>query len=109
MSNPSVRWLVQEALDERERLAPMIHYIGCAKNSIVIGQQPKCDCGQPEAILRQVAAERRVFEHHQPMECSHRPRHSVQHIVCINDCDGDWPCPDFINLADRLGIDLEES
>lgn len=52
----------------------------------------------PATVLRRVAADRRVLGRHQP---------------CVN-CDGEchacghnppWPCPDFADLADRLGID----
>ena len=56
----------------------------------------------PAAVLRRVAADRRVLERHQPCVNYDGECHACGH-------NPPWPCPDFADLADRLGIDPEEA
>lgn len=63
----------------------------------------------PAAVLRRVAAQRRVLERHQPhigddgqATCEYCPADYEDELT-------PWPCPDFADLADGLGIDLEET
>ncbi len=59
----------------------------------------------PAAVLRQVAAERRVLERHRPVEVEPDPDLPWISVVRCAHCGDDWrDCPEIRDLADRLDI-----
>lgn len=133
---------IRAALDDTERLARNAagqggeydwHANGdevlTADDMVVVSGRPTEHIARhdPAAVLRWVAADRRVFERHKAERGHVADRGEV--LTCLP-CsgaewywDGDvwvseaidddelltWPCPDFVDLADRLGIDPEET
>lgn len=103
---------VRERLDETERDAEEDHApwhytelgVFCACGAGMTDE----NCPVSAAVLRRVAAQRRVLERHQPhigddgqATCEHCPADYEDELT-------PWPCPEFADLADGLGIDLEE-
>jgi hypothetical protein len=60
----------------------------------------------PAAVLRRVAADRRVLTRHQPYETWPSGRFVCRWCNTGNGCRP-FPCSDVVDLADRYGIDVE--
>lgn len=55
-----------------------------------------CDCGQPDVVRRQCAADQLVVERHTV--------HGFGYLMCTS-CGEDWPCPDI--RARFLAYDID--
>ena len=111
---------VRAALDETERYARAAGYHRWRPDfelDIVVavsnGKTVARDCRDydsrhiarhdPAAVLRRVAADRRVLERHQ------ESTDTEYGSWCRRCCVGEWPCADVLDLARGLGIDPEET
>lgn len=103
------------------------HHLDCRlahdTHTVAYAGQAECSCGEPEAVRRRCAADRRRLERHTPIpnhgrfsddwasgcpnpgdcDCGERPK------VCgaCRDQVGDpleAPCPDLLDLADSYGV-----
>ena len=64
----------------------------------------------PGAVMRLLDAERRVLARHQLVECNcGNDWHTILHTRLCSACETGWPCDPIRDLADRLGINTEES